>query len=502
MPNANPFRRGLAALAALAALGVVSCAPPPGGTGAAPQTVPTRSAGDQRAGASAQQEILQRFGGAYEDGQVQAYVRDIGRRIAAVSDQPNASWTFTVLDSPEINAFATPGGYVYVTRGLVALAEDEAELASVIAHEIGHVAAGHNRDRQQRATTANLGMVIGQIGLAALGIDPNLAGAVGQVGQAAAGGYLASYSRQDELEADNLGIRYMARAGYDPRAAADFLRGLAAFSELRARVKGQEYDPNRVSFLATHPAPGQRAGEAARLAAAQGGAAGERGEGRHLGAIDGMVWGDAAEQGFVRGRTFAHPTLRFAYEVPAGFTITNSANAVLAEGPGGARFILDGGQDAGGALTDYIQRQWVPSIARSTRVGRIQRLEPARINGLEAARAVLPVEVGNRAFNALLVAIRMDGRVYRLTGLVPQGSGLLDEMNRAAQTFRRLPAQEASQYSARRIQVVSVRGGDSVQSLGQQMRVEALPVEHFVVLNGIGRRGGSVSPGERVKLIR
>ena len=491
----------LSALAALA-LATASCAPPiPPDGGAGPGTAPTRTSAEQRAGAEAQQEILARFGGAYENQRVQSYVRDIGRRIAAVSEQPGAPWSFTVLDSPEINAFATPGGYVYVTRGMVALAEDEAELASVIAHEIAHVTARHNRGRQERASTAGLGLLIGQIGLAALGADPNLTGLVTQVGQAAAGGYLASYSRQDEMEADVLGVRYMSQAGYDPSAAADMLQALDAFSELRARIKGQEYDPNRVSFLSSHPAPGQRAQQALQLAR-NAGAGGERGDARHLSAIDGIAWGDAPEQGFVRGRTFVHPVLRFAYDVPAGFTITNSAAAVLAEGPGGARFVLDGGGDYRGPLTDYIQRQWIPAIARSTRIGQVQRLEPIRINGLEAARAVLPAQIGNRAFDSLLVAVRLNGRVYRLTGLSPSGAGMLDEMMRAAQSFRQLSAAEAAQYDARRIQIVTVGAGQSVQSLGQQMRVEALPVDHFIVLNGIRRQGGTLTPGERVKLVR
>lgn len=489
------------AVLSLAALAMLGCAPV-GPTGAGTTGGAVRTSGEQRAGADARSQVLAQFGGEYGDARVQSYVREIGQRLASASDQPNAPWNFTVLDNSEINAFATPGGYVYVTRGLVALAEDEAELASVVGHEIAHITAGHNQSRQQRSTTAGLGLLLGQLGLSVLGVDPNLAGAVSQVGQAAAGGYVASYSRQDELEADTLGIRYMARAGYDPTAAADFLQSLAAFSSLRARIKGQEYDPNRVSFLASHPAPAQRVQEAARIAQTVGGG-GERGEARHLSVIDGIVWGDSAEQGFVRGRTFAHPVLGFTYNAPAGFTITNSAAAVVAEGPGGARFILDGGQDSGGSLTAYIQQQWAPSIARSNRTGPIQRLENWRVNGLDAARAVLPVQVGNRAFDALLVAVRLDGRIYRLTGLAPQRSGLLDDMVQAAASFRRLSASEAASFGARRIAVVPVAAGQSVQSLGSQMRVEALPVDHFIVLNGLGRRGGAtLTPGERVKLVR
>lgn len=498
------FSHFRAAAAALLSLALVGCAPPgPTGAGAVPQTVSTRGAGDQRAGAQARQEVLQRFGGAYDDAELQAYVNQVGQRLARASDQPSASWTFTVLDDPQINAFATPGGYVYVTRGLVALAEDEAELASVMSHEIAHITAGHNQSRQSRGTVAGLGVLLGQIGLSVLGVDPNLAGVVNQVGQAAAGGYLASYSRADELEADNLGIRYLARAGYDPMAAPAFLESLAAFAALRARIKGQEYDPNRVSFLATHPSTGQRVQEAAQIARAQGTSGGERGEQRHLAAVDGIVWGDSSEQGFVRGRTFAHPVLGFAFTVPQGFTITNSASAVTAEGPSNSRFILDGGRGQVGRLTDYIRNQWVPAIAQSTRVGQLQRLEATRINGLDAARALLPVEVNGRAYDALLVAVSHNGSVYRMTGLAPRGSGLLDDMVAAAASFRALAPGEAGGLRARRIDVVQVSGGQSVQSLGQQMQVEALPVDHFIVLNGLGRSGSAgLRAGDRVKLVR
>lgn len=500
MPFAQRLGRAVLGLGALALIG---CQQPgaPAPAGGAPQTSPVRSASAQRRGDEAHREILARFGGEYRDAQLSAYVREVGRRVVAASAQSGARWTFTVLDSPAINAFATPGGYVYVTRGLLALAGDEAQLAGVLGHEIGHVVAGHSALRRERATTASLGLLAGVIGLSVLGVDPQAAGALMNAGQAAAGGYLASYSRAEELEADDLGVRYLAQAGYDPYAQAEFLERLTAWNELQARIAGGQYDPNRVDFFSSHPATAERTRRAIDRAPGAGPAGTDRGRDRFLAAIDGVTWGDSARQGFVRGRTFSHPELGFTFTVPPGFTIRNTTDAVLASGPHGARFILDGGRDPGGPLTEYIARTWAPAIAREQPTGRLRGLAPERINGLDAARGVLPVRIGGRVFDALLVAVRMNGTIYRMTGLAPRDSGLLRPLEQAAWSFRRLSAGEAAGLRETRIQVVPVRPGDTVESLAPRMNVNSHAVERFRVLNGLGP-GEALPPARRVKLVR
>lgn len=486
-----------AALVALPIAITGACAQP----GGPPQTSAVRSASEQRTGDRAHEQILAQYGGVYRNSRLQSYVDGIGERIAAVSEQPGEKWTFTVLDSPIVNAFAIPGGYVYVTRGMVALANDEAELAGVIGHEIGHVTAGHSALRQTRATTANIGLLAGAIGLSALGVDPSLAGGLLQ---AAAGGALASYSRSDEIEADYLGIRYLARAGYDPFAKADILDSLAASSAIEAKTAGRGYDPNRVDFFASHPATGPRtrqAVETARQAGAVTTVGNDRGQDRHLAAIDGMVWGPSPEQGFVDGTRFVHPNLGFAFEAPRGFQLTNRPDAVVGAGPSNTRLIFDGGAAHGGRLTGYIEGTWAPQIARQVRTGRLQSLESLTINGQEAARAVLPVQLNGQAWDALLVAVRHRGKVYRFTGLAPQGVRALPALAEAASTFRQLTSGEAAQVSPRRIVVTTVRRGDTVESLAREMRVDEFPVDRFRALNSLGARE-QVVPGMRVKLIR
>jgi predicted Zn-dependent protease len=337
-----------------------------------------------------------------------------------------------------------------------------------------------------------------------LGVDPQLSRGILDVGQTAAGGILAGYSRGDELDADNLGVRYLARAGYDPYAQADFLDRMSASSALQARIKGGRYDANQVGFLASHPATGPRTRQAIQVAEAAGAVAtagADRHRDRFLAAIDGMVYGDSARQGLVDGRSFSHPELRFTFTAPPGFDITNTADAVVAKGPSNSVVILDGDRDRAGRLTDYVAGVWARQIAQSHRVGALTGLQPQRINGLEAASAVLPVQLGNRTYDALLVAYRLDGKLYRVTGLAPRGSGLLPAMQDAAWSFRRLSAAEAAGLREKRIQIVTVRQGDTAESLARRMNVDGYALERFQVLNGL-RPGEPLRAGERVKIVR
>lgn len=482
-------------------LALAGCATTSSEPGSIPATVAQRSASDQKTGDQSHARILQQFGGAYENAKLANYVNRIGDELASVSEQPDAEWTFTVLDTPTINAFALPGGYIYVTRGLVALANDEAELAGVIGHEIGHVTAGHSSLRQGRSTAAGIGMLAGQIGLGLLGIPGSAAQGLLQT---AAGGVLASYSRGDELDADNLGIRYLAKAGYDPYAQSDFLESMGAASLLDSKIAGRGYNPNSVDFFASHPANAPRTRQAVAVAEQTGlviSPDAPRHRDRFMRAVDGIIWGDSPEQGFVDGRTFSHPKLRFTYTAPPEFAITNSSKSVAARGPGNALFIMDGGNDPGGALTGYIQNGWVPALARQTRVGQLSQLEQTTINGLPAARGILPMAVKGGRADVLLVAIRLNGTIYRFTGIAPRGSNQIPAMYDAARTFRNLSATEARKLKPKRIDVVSAGRGDTVASMADRMNVDQFPEDRFLVLNGL-KAGAQLTPGQKVKLIR
>lgn len=488
--------------AALAALTLIACAAPGGPAFGAPQTVAQRSASDQRAGDENHPKILAQFGGEVSDPALRAYVDGIGRRLAAQTEQPDARWTFTVLDSPVVNAFALPGGYVYVTRGLIALANDEAELAGVIGHEIGHVTAEHSSDRETRAGLAQLGVFGATLLGAVAGLSGDTVSAINQIGSQLGQGYIASYSRGQEFEADKLGVRYIAQAGYDPRAEADFLANLQAETKLQARIAGGRYNPNRVDFFATHPATAERVRQAENAAGRLRNADAPRGRADFLAAIDGMIYGDSPAQGFVEGNRFSHPELRFAFEAPDGFQIRNAAANVTMVGPQGAAIVFDGARYERGSMEAYISRTWAAGIAKQTGTGPLENLRSFRIAGMEAATGHLPAQTDRGVKLLRMTAIRDGDRIWRFLGVQPQGEGRLGQrMDRAAASFAKLTAAQARALKPMTLSIHTVRAGETVNSLAAGTPFADYRRQRFRVLNGLGPKD-EVHAGDKVKLVR
>src|SRR4051794_2197541 len=252
--------------------------------------------------------ILATYGGEYSDPKLERMVAKVVGNLTVVSANPTQTYRITILNSPNVNAFALPGGYLYVTRGLLALANDSAELAAVIAHEMGHVTANHGLQRQKMEAEEALATRVA---------SDLLAGS--QAKETAIRGKLrlAQFSRNQELEADAIGIKSSGSAGYDPFAAARFLQSMQAYSDLRS-VTGAA-DPS-LDFLATHPSTPQRVDLAMRHARQFGTPGiGDRDRDAFLAGIDGMLFGDTPEEGFVRGTTFLHPRLGVSFSVPTGF---------------------------------------------------------------------------------------------------------------------------------------------------------------------------------------
>ncbi|MEX0840021.1 MAG: M48 family metalloprotease [Parvibaculum sp.] len=442
---------------------------------------------EAKVGAEAHPKILEAFGGAYPDAQLGGYVAGIATRVARATNIPNGQYRVTVLDSPVVNAFALPGGYVYVTRGLMALANDEAELAGVIGHEMGHVAARHSAQRQTAAIgTTLLGAVLGAV----IG-NQAASQAIGLGGQ----GFLAGYSRDQEFESDMLGIRYLVGAGYDPLGVADFLETMGAQDALEARVRNLPQDATRNNWLASHPATASRV-DAARSHARDAGATpatGERNRDTYLKALNGMLYGDRPEDGIVRDRDFLHPKLRFAFKAPPGFVITNSPAVVVVQGPDRSLAKFDMGQkDASVEIGHYLTNQW----AKGTQLSRLQRL---KINGMNAATATTRIN----DYNARLVVIEFaPDRVYRfLVGTLTQTGTRHDAaLQEMVMSFRKLSASEAAAVKPLRLRVVTVRAGDTAVSLGRRMAYSEYQTDRFRVLNGLGA-GEEPRPGMRVKLV-
>ena len=244
-----------------------------------------------------------------------------------------------MLDSPEVNAFALPGGYVYITRGIMAYLDSEADLAGVLGHEIGHVTARHGAQRATRQQSAGLGVLAATVlGVALEGVGVRgAADAVGSVSQSVAAGYVASYSREQELQADQLGAEYLARVAYDPKNMVDVIRVLKdqeAFAAQQARAEGREVrEGGGASWLASHPTSDQRLQQimatAQKKAAERAGRTADDGRARYLQAIDGMNFGEAREQGVTRGRRFFHEPLDLAITAPEGWKIRNGAQVLM-----------------------------------------------------------------------------------------------------------------------------------------------------------------------------
>ena len=297
----------------------------------------TTTAEEIRIGREQRPQVIQAFGGIYDDPALAAYVERVGQSLARGTERPDITYSFTILDTPIVNALATPGGYIYVTRGLLVLADNEAELAGVLGHELGHVTALHHAQRQSRQTLASIGMLGAAIAGSFVGAPPALM----QGAQLTALGFLQSFSREQEFEADQLGARYLSRAGYDPRAMATFLAKLQAQCDLESRMLGQATRAERFDFLATHPNTADRINRAIETAHLAPIGSPIVGRDAYLDTIDGMLYGAPPAEGYIRSRVFAHPVLRIPFEVPPEYQLFDARKAIYAQRPGNALIVFD-----------------------------------------------------------------------------------------------------------------------------------------------------------------
>jgi predicted Zn-dependent protease len=338
-------------------------------------------------GAKAHKEVLQEYR-AYDSPKLQAYVDDVGQRLAKQSHRPGLTWTFTVLDSPEINAFALPGGYVYVTRGIMAFLDSEAELAGVMGHEIGHVTARHGAQRATRRQSAGIGVIAATVLGAVLEVG-GVSGATSiasQLSQTAAAGYVASYSRDQESQADELGAEYLARNHYDPRNMIDVIQALKSqeqFAADSAKADGKPA-PSGSNWLSSHPANDKRLADIKTFATkfqAQD-RYGDDGRARYLQAIAGMTFGDSAEQGLVRGRNFYHPGLGIALTAPPGWRIQNAPEAIaVVNGEGDAGLIVRQVPPKDGSSHDEVIRNVLKPVDGRTEKRSLHGLAATHFSG-------------------------------------------------------------------------------------------------------------------------
>lgn len=453
----------------------------------------TRSISQTSAATAAKQhpQIVAEFGGE-EGGARGAYIRQVGARVTARTNIAGGGDAFhvTTLNSPVMNAFAVPGGYLYTTRQLVALANDEAELAFVLGHEAGHISARHSSERKRASILSQ----ILAVGLGAVTGSSQLGSLAGQVTQ----GLVLSYSRSQESEADDLGVSYLAGAGYDPAAAASFLASLDSATALEARAIGRDDERALPSWARTHPLSADRMRRARQTAQATGRAGtGLRNRDAFLAQIDGMMVDDDPRQGVIDGRTFTQPDLRLRFTVPAGYGIQNGAKAVSISGQSGQAQFSGGAFD--GDLGAYLDQAFQSIVGQNARIAYAQP-RGTTINGLQAVYSTARVATQSGQVDLSIVAYRWDSdTAYHFAMIAPAGSGL-GPFETMVGSLTRIGAAEAAAIRPRIIDVVTVGPRDSVATLAGRMAYDDLKDERFRVLNGLAP-GAPLRPGQKVKLV-
>ncbi len=456
-------------------------------------------AGEIALGRKEHQQVLQEYT-VLDNPRVQAYVNTLGQRLARQSHRSQLEWHFTVLDSPEINAFALPGGYVYVTRGIMVYMESEADLAGVLGHEIGHVTARHGAQRATRQQDAGLGVLAATV-LGAVLESKGVSGAgrvASEVSQTAAAGYVASYGREQELQADTLGAEYLVRVQFSPSNMVDVIRVLKnqeLFAAEQARAQGRPASAQN-SWLASHPSNDQRLEAIGRLTAQYRGQYGDEGRARYLQVINGLPFGESAQQGLTRGRNFYHDGFGLALTAPAQWSIQNTPDRVLLVNAARDAALVVRLAPAGlGASHDDVIRNLInPSSGRSERIT-LNGLPATQFTGVRAGaqgqaepvNATVVSGPGNNRF-VLLWSARDNAALQRARGALQD----------AQSSFRPLSAADRAEARPWVMRVAALPPG----GLAELVRRSPLEMaeQQLRLINGV-YGGGTLAPGQLVKFV-
>lgn len=420
--------------------------------------------------------------GLYDDPLLQDYIQDLGREIAASSERPHLPWSFKLLDDPAVNAFALPGGYVYVTRGLMTHLGSEAELVSVIGHEVGHVTARHGVNQMSKQILASVGLT------AAAFLDEDLAAwaFAGQVGLSL---LFLHYSRDDERQADDLGLRYAVRTGYDPNQMPELFRTLDAVS----KVEGAGRLP---SWLATHPDPGSRRkrieGEVAALPGDFSAAKVERES--YLQRLDGMPFGDNPREGFFQGNAFLHPDLRFRIDFPPGWETSNQKDGVSASAPGGKGIVqvsVSGKRTRDDAEEEFLSQEGVTE----------DKSWESKVHGLAASWVRFEHSEGENELRGTVAFVEHESRIFQVLALsdAASWSAQRETLESAIGSFARLDDPKALAARASRIRLIRLQEDMTVERFVQAFPSNAT-LETVALINHV-EPGGTLKKGTLAKRV-
>lgn len=479
------LRRLRKALIASAAMAVTACASTGGPLGLSRDQ-------EQAIGEQQHPQILAQFGGEVEDAKLRSYVDGVAKRLIATGDHPAEPILITTLDSPVVNAFALPG-HVYITRGLLSLANSEAELAGVIGHELGHVYSRHTAERVSRSNVTGIGAaVIGILTGSQQGMQ--MANQLGQL-------YLLKYSRGQEYESDLVGVRLLAKANYDPTAQADFLNTLGRWTDLEMKVAGVNSRPPE--FLSTHPNSAdrvRRAAAEAQAVAAAGAVSNERSRSAYMTMINGMLYGDdPVKQGFIRnGNEFIHPGMGLTFSVPPEFALVNTPSAIAGRSQSGGQMQFSS-IDSSATPAAIIEGD----ISKALGVN----LAPARnitVNNRQGAVGKVQAQTQNGVVDVQAFVIKWDGTTkYVFLWLTPSNDTqrLQQGINNSVASLRTIDPKSIQVPKAERINVVAAGPRDTVSSLAAKTSFPTAKDERFIVLNGL-LNANDLQAGQSVKLVQ
>ena len=468
------------AAAAVAVVTVSGCATNPA-TGEREITL-VSEAQEIQLGRQAAQEVEQTLSFVEEDA-LQAYVQRLGAQLAAASERPDLPWSFRVVDDPSPNAFALPGGFIYITRGMINLLDSEAELVAVLGHEIAHVTARHSAQAITRQQIAQLGVGVGSV------FVPQVAA----LGDALGGGLqllFLKYGRGAERQADELGFRYTLEQGYDVREFDDIFASLQRLGELEERSA-------LPSWLATHPAPAERIREAQERLTAMGGGPPEARLGRaeFLGQIDGLVFGENPRNGFFREGVFYHPDLRFRFALPRDWKTQNLARAVMAVSPrndAAVQLTLAQQQGAAQALRAFLSQQGIQAgqTARET------------VNGIPVAYGYFQAQTQQGVLRGLVAYLEYGGRTYQLVSYAPAAAfGQYETLFRQIlQSFAPLADPQILNIQPDRIDIVRLDRNMNLAEFNRRFP-SAVPLERLVVINQVADANEELPAGTLVKRV-
>lgn len=425
-------------------------------------------------------KLVASFGGEYRSLAALSLLTDVTNRLVRVSDRPEETYAVTLLDSPAINAFALPSGRLYVTRGLLALASDTSEVAAVLAHEIAHVSLRHASARSELALRSKL---VSRVVADVLN-DP----ATGAQMESQSRYSLARFSRDQEHEADAVGVRVLSAAGFDPFGAARFLTALNRTMVLKGTA-GSASEPD---MLATHPGTSERVTlvtRAARRIGAPGLGVDERT--RYLVAIDGLAYGDNPGEGIARAGRFLHPGLGVAFEVPNGFVIENTRSAVLGTTRDGTRRMLFDQVDSrtGQSLDEVLKATWNDTIDAGSLDNRI-------VSGHAVATAMSR----GKDWTFRLAALRVGESTFRMIMAAKGTADPRPAFTRWIESLTAIDPAEARTLQPSRLKIVAASSADTADSLAARMAVPDRPLERFLALNGL-ERGAALRPGQTYKVV-